>query len=193
INADVWGVANFRTTLPGSTPDSSYSYYLVNNTGPGNNATATDVKLVDNFLTPSLVGKAGIYVMTPTGTTNNLQSYIQSFYTNNPTYDASLAQAYVWLRINSDTASSSTANRYVINAGDSGVTSTLRPVLNLDIVDAPTNTLTWNGNASAVWDINTAANWKSNTLTGLTYQDGADVIFDDTLSANLAVSLNAAV
>src|SRR6202012_3075165 len=52
INGDLWGVANFRTTLPTTTPDSTYGYYLNNNTGPGNNPTATDGKLVDNFLTP---------------------------------------------------------------------------------------------------------------------------------------------
>src|SRR5262249_25488311 len=148
INGDLWGIANFRTTLPGSTPDSTYSYYLNNNTGPGNNSTVTDTKLVDNFLTPALIPQAGTTVSTPTRTTNTLQAYIQNFYANNPTYDASVSQAYVWLRINPDGTSTSTANRYVINAGDGSVTSTLRPTLNLDIVDAPTNTVVWNGNLS---------------------------------------------
>lgn len=193
INGDLWGVANFHTTLPGSTPDSSYSYYLANDTGPGTNPTVTDTKLVNNFLTPSLIGKAGIVVSTPTGTTNNLQNYIQSFYASNPGYDASVSQAYVWLRINPDSSSTSTANRYVINAGDTGVTAALRPTLNLDIVDIPTNAVTWNGDVSSVWDIGTTANWKSNSLTGLTYQDGASVVFDDTLSGNSAVTLNTTV
>ena len=193
INGDLWGIANFRTTLPSSPPDSSYSYFLNNDTGPGNNSTASDVKLVNNFLTPSLIGKPGVIVSTPTGTTNNLQNYIQSFYANNPTYDASVSQAYVWFRINPDSASTSTANRYVINAGDSGVSSTIRPTLNLDIADIPASSVTWNGNVSAVWDLNTTANWKSNNITGLTYQDGASVIFDDTLTGNPAVTLNTTV
>lgn len=193
INGDLWGVANFRTTLPGATPDSTYSYYLANDTGPGNNSTPSDMKLMNNFLTPSLIGKSGAVVSTPTGTTNNLQSYIQSFYANNPTYNASVAQAYVWFRINPDSSSTSTANRYVINAGDGGVASTLRPTLNLDIADVPTNTVTWNGDVSSAWDINTTANWKSNAVTGLTYQDGASVVFGDTLTGNPAVALNTTV
>lgn len=192
INGDLWGVANFRTTLPTGSPDATYSYYLNNNTGPGNNSTVTDVKLVDNFLTPALIPQAGATVTTPTGTTNGLQTYIQNFYANNPTYDASVSQAYVWLRINPDSTSSSTANRYVINAGDSSVTSTLRPTLNLDVVDAPTNTVVWNGNLSADWDVFTA-NWKSNNVPGFPYQDGDNVVFDDTLSANPAVALNTTV
>ena len=43
------------------------------------------------------------------------------------------------------------------------------------------STLSWavgNGN----WDINTTANWKSGAATGLTYQNGESVIFDDTAS-----------
>ena len=193
INADVWGVANFRDTLPAGTPDSTYYYYLGNDTGPGANPTATDAKLFNNFLTPILIGQAGAIVTTPTGTTNNLRSYIQGFYTSNPTYDASVSQAYVWLRLNPDASSSSTANRYVINAGDSGVSVGLRPTLNLDIVDQPANALVWNGNASAVWDINGAANWKSNGVPGFTYQDGAAVSFDDTLSGNPAITLDTTV
>ncbi|HVU08149.1 MAG TPA: autotransporter-associated beta strand repeat-containing protein [Verrucomicrobiae bacterium] len=189
INGDLWGVANFRNTLPGATPDSTYWYYLANDTGPGSNPTPTDTKLMDNFLTPSLINQAGAIVSTPTGTTNNLQNYIQNFYINNPGYDASVSQAYVWVRINPDSASTSTANRYVIIAGDS---STSKPTLNLDIADIPTNTLVWNGNASAVWDDSTA-NWKSNNITGFVYQDGANVIFDDTFSANPAVTLDTTV
>lgn len=193
INGDLWGVADFRNTLPGSTPDSTYWYYLANNTGPGANATATDTKLVDNFLTPGLIGKAGITVTTPTGMTNNLQTYIQNFYANNPTYDASVSQAYVWLRINPDSNSSSTANRYVINAGDSSVSASLKPTLNLDIVDIPASApLVWNGDVSATWD-DATANWKTNGITGINYQDGDDVIFDDTFSENPAVTLDTTV
>ncbi|MEI9963182.1 MAG: autotransporter-associated beta strand repeat-containing protein [Limisphaerales bacterium] len=194
FNGDLWGVANFRTDLPTGTPNATYYYYLNNDAGPGANATPSDAKLVNNFLTPSLIGApSGAVVTTVFGATNTLQNYIQSFYDNNPTYDASVSQAYVWLRINPDGPSGSTANRYVINAGDTGVTSALRPTLNLDIADIPTNTFVWNGDLSSVWDINTTANWKTNNLPGFTYQDGANVIFDETLSANPAVTLNATV
>jgi autotransporter-associated beta strand protein len=191
INGDLWGVANFRTTLPGSTPDSTYSYYLNNNTGPGNNPTATDTKIMDNFLTPALINQAGAIVSTPTGT-NNLAAYLQNFYSNNPTYNASVAQAYVWLRINPDSTSSATVNRYVINAGDSSVAAGSKPSLNLDIVNVPTNTVVWDGGASADWDIATG-NWKSNNVTGFAYLDGDAVQFDDTLTANPAVTLSGTV
>lgn len=194
FNGDLWGVANFRTDLPTGTPNSSFYYYLNTDAGPGSNPTATDAKLLNNFFTPSLIGApSGAIVTTVFGSTNALQNYIQSFYSNNPSYNASVSQAYVWLRINPDGPSGSTANRYVINAGDTGVAAALRPTLNLDIVDVPTNTVVWNGGLSAAWDVGITANWKSNGVSGFTYQDGDGVVFDDTLSAHPAVTLDATV
>jgi autotransporter-associated beta strand protein len=38
--------------------------------------------------------------------------------------------------------------------------------------------LTWNGNISADWDVETA-NWKNNITTGIIYDDGNDVVFND--------------
>jgi autotransporter-associated beta strand protein len=195
FNGDLWGVANYRADLPTGTPNATFYYYLANDTGPGANSTPTDTKLLNNFLTPSLIGSpGGTIVSTVAGSPNSLQAYIQQFYSNNPAYDASIATAYVWLRINPDGPSGSTANRYVINAGDTGVSASLRPTLHLDITDPPTSVpLVWNGNASAVWDINNAPNWKQNATTGLIYQDNSDVIFDDTLAGNSSVVLNATV
>ena len=55
------------------------------------------------------------------------------------------------------------------------------------------NTIYWNGNAGALWDIANSANWKLGATTGLTYADTNQVIFDDSASGNFAVTLNTAV
>jgi len=197
MNGDLWGIANFRTDIPAASgaPNSSFYYYLGSNPGPGSNATPSDVKILDNYLTPSLIGKpSGTAVTTAFGASNSLQAYIQSFYTANPTYNASASQAYVWLRINCDGPTSSTATRYVINAGDTGVGSTLRPTLNLDISPPPAAPpLVWNGNLSPVWDVNTTANWTSNGVAGFNYVDGDVVQFDSTLTGSASVTLNSTV
>ncbi|HWD18257.1 MAG TPA: autotransporter-associated beta strand repeat-containing protein [Verrucomicrobiae bacterium] len=195
MNGDLWGVANFRTDIPTtSTPDSSFWYYLGSNTGPGSNATPSDVKLLDNYLKPTLIGSAAnTAVTTAFGATNTLQGYIQAFYDANPNYNASSGQAYVWLRINCDGPTSSTSTRYVINAGDSSVSSALRPTLNLDISDPPgPPPLVWNGNISPAWDFATA-NWTSNSAPGFQYQDGDSVLFDSTLTGSSNVTLDTVV
>ena len=51
----------------------------------------------------------------------------------------------------------------------------------------------WNGNVSAAWDIGATANWKSNSIVGLTYADGNQIIFDDTAAGNFAVTLDTSV
>ena len=46
---------------------------------------------------------------------------------------------------------------------------------------------TWNGNVNGTWDTGTA-NWANNGVAGAVYANGLDVTFDDTLTANPAVS-----
>jgi len=55
------------------------------------------------------------------------------------------------------------------------------------------NVVYWNGDVSALWDIKTTANWKVPILTGLTYANTNQVIFDDSAAGNVAVALNSAV
>lgn len=136
MNGDVWGVGNFPTALPpgtgATTVPNNFNFFSNKDDGSGNaNATATDTKIVDNFLTPA-TGTTGAVLSTPTGASNALQSYIQLFYTANPSYDASAGQAYVYLRINPDGSATSSSNRYLVDSANNG--AALQPVLSLDIV-----------------------------------------------------------
>ena len=67
----------------------------------------------------------------------------------------------------------------------------------IDLNILPVNTLTWNGNVSANWDINTTANWKDAALAAATYKEygttngyGDMVTFDDTLSNPSQINVN---
>ena len=129
VNADLWGVGNFPTST------TAVSYLSVANDNSDNpNPTASDMKLVDNFLTKTNA-TAGTTQVTPTGPGNNLQAYLQGFYNANPTYDASVQQAYAFIRVNTDVPSGSVSNRYAVYMSE---TTASAPVLNLDVVAAST-------------------------------------------------------
>ncbi len=51
---------------------------------------------------------------------------------------------------------------------------------------------TWNGNVNGTWDAGTA-NWVNNGVAGAVYANALDVTFDDTLTANPAVSSSGTV
>ncbi len=65
--------------------------------------------------------------------------------------------------------------------------------LNL-VVTGSTQPIKWATATSGVWDINTTANWKDNAGTTTSYMEstlpGDQVLFDDTVGANTAVTLN---
>lgn len=52
--------------------------------------------------------------------------------------------------------------------------------INLNVIPGATNSLTWTGQFSGVWDNTNTANWSSNGVSGQTYQNGDKVTFDDT-------------
>lgn len=75
------------------------------------------------------------------------------------------------------------------------VNNTLASSVDLNIL--PVNTLTWNGNVSANWDINATANWKDAVLAAATYKEygttnlyGDMVTFDDSLANPSRTNVN---
>lgn len=67
----------------------------------------------------------------------------------------------------------------------------------IDLSIPTVNTLTWNGNVSASWDINTTTNWKDGALSPQPYTEfgtttiyGDIVTFDDTLSNPAQTNIN---
>ncbi len=73
------------------------------------------------------------------------------------------------------------------------ITNAVRSTLDLVILSTNnTGVLSW-GAGNGCWDINASTNWQSLGLFGLTYQDGADVVFDDNASGASSILVTNAV
>ena len=94
FNADLYVIG---TTVSGSS--NRILRYVESDT----DANPASVKLQDNLLTPALIGtNTNVPVTADTVASNSLAAYLNSFYTNNPAYDAAVQQRYVLLRLNPD-------------------------------------------------------------------------------------------
>ena len=78
---------------------------------------------------------------------------------------------------------------YRVRAGNGGSNSAYSSVASATTFVAP-KSLVWRGDGSSnVWDVNTNANWRSGGAAAV-FADGAEALFDDSGSNNVAVSLS---